>query len=244
MSSRILPPSRFISLFSILFFPVLALFFSPHAKAYCPVPGIRANGEFFKSDIVFTGTVLSIRKKPDVGNDPSGWFYRVQVEQIFRGLDQKELTVYTEDSDIRFPLEKNSKYLLFVYRRHRRLEIDNCGNSALISDAAESLRRLRMLRNGKQRSEIEGSVAEETAGRDVSGIRVVIRSPSKVFTAITDKDGRFDFAAPPGRYQVDFTAREYYLNGDDRFWYNPHHFFLHFGECASLQLVSVRHLTK
>jgi hypothetical protein len=212
--------------------------------AYCPVPEIRANGEFFKARVVFVGTVLSVRKVPDTDNDLGGWFYRVRVNEIFRGLARDEFTVYTEDSDARFPLEKHQKYLLFAYSRHRRLEIDSCGNSAEFSDAKDSLERLRNLRNGKQTSEIEGWVVAETGGIDVSGVVVTIRSRSKSYTAITDNEGRFHVQAHPGNYRADFQSKEYYLNGGDDFWYDPHHFYVHPGECASLQFVSVRHRTR
>jgi hypothetical protein len=229
---------------SILLFSAFALFSSPPSRAYCPVPEIRANGEFFKSEAVFTGTVLSIRKKPDTDDDPGGWFYHLRVEVMFRGPVRDELTVYTEDSDVRFPLQKNRKYLLFAYRRRGRLEIDSCGNSALLSEAGDSLRRLKRLSHGESPTEIDGWVVAETAGIDVSGIRVTIRSRSKVYSVVTDKEGRFHLRVPPGLYRADFKSREYYLNGADEFWYDPEHFTVHAGECASVQFVSVRHLVE
>jgi hypothetical protein len=208
------------------------------------VPTIRANGEFFKSAVVLVGTVLSIRKTPDTDRDFGGWFYRLHVEEIFRGSILNELTVYTEDSDIRFPLEKGRKYLLFAYRRRGRLEIDSCGNSDLSSNATESLRILNALRSGVHPTEIEGWVAAETSGIDVSGVVVTVKSESKSYRAATDKDGWYHFAAPPGRYKLDLSSKEYYLNGGDDFWYKPEGFVLHAGECASLQVVSVRHLSE
>jgi hypothetical protein len=187
--------------------------------------------------------VLSIHKTPDTDRDVGGWFYRLRVEQIFRGPVRNQLTVFTEDSSIRFPLEKNRQYLLFAHRHHKRLDIDTCGNSALISEAGGSLRRLKNLHDGAQPTEIEGQVAAETDGIDVSGVLVTIKSRSNVYTAITDKEGRFHFAASSGRYKVDFSSHEYYWNADDLFWYRPDLFILHPGECVSLQFVSVRHRT-
>lgn len=75
-------------------------------------------------------------------------------------------------------------------------------------------------------------------------IHVAIRRGSRIFAAITDQDGSFHFRAPAGRYKVDFSNREYYLNAGDVFWYNPEGFRLHVGESAALQLVSVRHPKK
>ena len=213
-------------------------------SAYCPVPEIRANGEFFKSDAVFIGTVLSIRETPDTDKDVGGWFYRLNIEELFRGPNLKVITVYTENSSARFPLEKGRKYLLFAFKQNGRLEIFGCGNSALSSEASDALNRLRNLRAGKQPSEIEGWVVAETAGIDLSGVIVTVKNQSKSYTAVTDKDGWFHFPAPPGRYSLDLSSKEYYLNADDLSWYKPEGFVLHPGECASLQVVSDRHLNK
>lgn len=216
----------------------------PLGLAVCPIPQIRANGEFFKADVIFIGRVVSIRRVPDKDNDLGGWFYRLRVKETFRGSVRSELSVITEDSSARFPLELRRQYLLFAYKGKNRLEIDSCGNSALLSEARDSVQRLRNLRDGKQPTEIEGWVAPETGGIDVSGITVTIKGRSRVYTAITNKDGWFHFTATPGRYQVDFSSHEYYLNGADFYWYESDNFALHPGECASLQFVSVRHLTK
>jgi Carboxypeptidase regulatory-like domain len=209
------------------------------AFGYCGVPEIRPNGEYFKSDVVFTGTVISSRY---IDQDVGGWYYRLHVTSVFRGTTQAELSVYTEDSDIRFPLETDRSYLLFAYRRNGRLEIDSCGNSDLLSNAGQSVRVLENLPNAPPFGEIEGWVAPETSGVDVSGVRVTVTGHGRDHIAVTDKDGWFHFRMPIGDYRVDFSSGEYYLNTLDSFRYDPHHFVLHAGETASLQVVSVRHL--
>jgi hypothetical protein len=199
------------------------------------VPEIKANGEFFKAQAVFTGTVLSQRYAKTWG-----WFYRVQVMEVFRGPVAKALIVYTGDDSNRFPLERGGEYLLFAYRRDGRLVIDSCGNSALLSEATQSLQLIRGIASATD-GEVEGWLAPETDGVDLSGIHVVIRGESDVYRVITDNEGYFHFPAPEGKYVVDFSNHEYYLNGGDRFWYGPIRFRLHAGEAAALQMVSVRH---
>ena len=219
----------------IIFVPFL---FPVPAGAYCGVPEIRANGEYFQSDVVFIGTVISGRyTEHDVG----GWYYRVRAARIFRGPAQSEFTIYTEDSDIRLPLEKNRAYFLFAHRTNGRLDIDSCGNSGLLSNAADSVRSIENIPQAPPYGVIEGCVVAETDGIDVSGVQITVKGQSRNYTALTDKDGWFHFRAPVGPYKVDFSSGKYYLNAGDYFRYNPHHFVLHAGETASLQFVSARH---
>jgi hypothetical protein len=211
------------------------------ALGYCGVPEIRANGAYFQSDVVFIGTVISGRY---TDRDVGGWYYRVRATRVFRGPVQAEFSVYTEDTNIRFPLEKNRTYLLFGYRRNGRLEIDGCGNNDLLSEAAASIRSIENIPHAPPFGVIEGWVGPETGGIDVSGVRVTVKGHSRDYTAITDKNGWFHFRAPAGTYKVDFSSGEYYLNTDDYFRYDPHHFVLHAGETASLEVVSARHLAR
>lgn len=226
----------FLAIISISFF-----LFPQCVHASCPVPGLRPSGEYFKSDVVFTGTVISVRY---ADSDVGGWFYRLRVGKVFKGPLQDEFTVYTEDSSARFPLTKDETYLLFSYKRHGRLEIDNCGNSDLLSKSAASVSSIDDIPGSPPYGVIEGWVAGESAGVDVSGVRVIVHGHSKDYIATTDKNGWFSFRAPVGSYKVDFSSGEYYLNGGDDFWYDPKHCTLHAGETASLQFVSVRHATK
>jgi hypothetical protein len=121
-----------------------------------------------------------------------------------------------------------------------RFEIDGCGNSALLSEAGESIARIQSIPR-TQGGEIEGWVREETEGVDLSGIHMVIRCGSRVYRPVTDNQGYFHFRAPAGRYTLDFRNHEYYVDGDNAFWYGPVRFTLHSGESAALFLMSVRH---
>jgi hypothetical protein len=207
--------------------------------SYCGVPEIRANGEYFQSDVVFTGTVISARY-----STAAGGYYRLRVTKSFRGPIQTEFAVYTDSDDSRFPLENHRAYLLFAYKADRGLRIDSCGNSDLLSKAAKSIHSIEAIPHSPPYGVIEGWVVPETDGIDVSGVRVTVNDGSQNYAAITGKDGWFHFRAPIGQYKVDFRSGEYYLNTGDYFRYDPHHFVLHAGETASLQVVSVRHLAR
>jgi hypothetical protein len=207
--------------------------------AYCGVPEIRPNGEYFQSDVVFTGTVITASY-----SFAAGGFYRLRVRRIFKGPTQNEFAVHTDSGDSRFPLDKGRTYLLFAYKTDTGLEIDSCGNSDLLSKAAKSVRSIENIPHAPPYGVIEGWVVPETDDIDVSGVRVIVNGRSRNFTAVSDKDGWFHFRAPIGRYKLDFSSGEYHLNPGDTFRYDPHGFVLHAGETASLQVVSVRHLAR
>jgi hypothetical protein len=141
------------------------------------------------------------------------------------------------------PFKKVESIFVFACRTQGRMEIDACGNSALLSDAAKSLQLIQSITNLRG-GEIEGWLAPETSGVDLYKIPVKIRCGSRVYYAITDREGSFHFRAPKGNYKVDFSSGEYYLNRDDKFWYDPANFTLHAGETVALQLISVRHSKK
>jgi hypothetical protein len=223
-------------LFHLAAIAIVALCVFPrYAFGSCGVPEIRATGEYYQSDAVFTGTVLSAQY-----SGVAGGYYRLRVSRVFRGPIQAEIAVYTDSGDTRFPLEKDRTYLLFAYKSDRGLEIDSCGNSSLLSRASESIRRIEAIPHAPPYGVIEGWVVPKRDGRDMSGVRVTVNGRSRNYTAITDKDGWFHFRAPVGAYKLDFSSREYYLNTGDFFRYDPHHFILHAGETASLQVVSAR----
>lgn len=207
--------------------------------ALCPHPNIKANGEFFKADLVFTGEVLSQRYVER--GDNAGWYYRIRLLHVLKGPTLKEVTVYTEDEVSRFPLEIGRDYLLFAYRGGGRFWIDSCGNSALLSEAAESIARIQNIPKTPD-AEIEGWLFSPTSRVDLSGIHVVIRCGPRVYNLLTDNQGYFHFRAPPGKYNVDFRNHEYLADVGN--WYEPARFVLHPGESAALLLMSVRHPVK
>jgi hypothetical protein len=214
-------------------------------RAHCPQPEIRASGEYYQSDVVFTGTVIQGSYSAAAGGG-----YRLRVSRIFKGPVQKEFNVSTDSDNSRFPLDKGRTYLLFAYKGARGLEINSCGNSDLLSKAAKSVRTIENLPHAPPFGVIEGWVLREIEGwvgpadhTDFSGIRVTVTGQSRNYAAVTDKNGRFHFRAPVGRYEVDFSLGEYYPD-DDSLWYDPHGFDLHAGETASLLVVSTRHLAK
>lgn len=78
-----------------------------------------------------------------------GDVYEIQPLEILKGSPIKKLLVFSENSSGRFPMDKGSSYLLFLYQVHGRWSVDNCGNSVPMKDSQEVLAKLRTLRNDR-----------------------------------------------------------------------------------------------
>jgi hypothetical protein len=74
--------------------------------------------------------------------------YRVQVDKIYRGKIAPKTVIFSENSSGRFPMEEGHKYLLFISMEGGRLVVDNCGNSALLSNSDELVRQVALLSQG------------------------------------------------------------------------------------------------
>jgi len=59
--------------------------------------------------------------------------------RILKGRPRKTFIVFSENTSGRFPMNAKKSYLVFVYREHGRLRIDNCGNSGLLDGSAPAL---------------------------------------------------------------------------------------------------------
>jgi len=108
-------------------------------------PSVRQ--EYAKSWAVFTGRVLSAREVPPTADDRwlNGTMYTVGVRRVMRGTPPTRLDVFSENSSGRFPMDRGVVYLLFVYHDLGRYAVDNCGNSAPLSQAGAALDTLRLL---------------------------------------------------------------------------------------------------
>jgi hypothetical protein len=161
--------------------------------------------EFLNSDAVFVGTVISFQTASPPGASP-GWQYDLTVQRLFRGPHTRTIQVFTENSSGRFPLDVGKRYLIFAYYTDEWvLEIDNCGNSSLLSTAGPALRELRKLQIPKD-AVIEGNISffgsPDTVAQ-LEGIRVTVRSSTTRSYAVSDRDGWFHLHVPPGIYSAE-----------------------------------------
>lgn len=222
---------RLVALALVCLFPFCAAL----GACITPIPTVAC--EFLHSDAVFVGTVISIKVAPARGDEYEGWFYDLTVQQLFRGPHTKTIQVFTENSSGRFPLNLGKRYLIFAYEYDGRLEIDNCGNSSLLSTAGPALRELGKIQIPKD-AVIEGNISFLGSPGTVAhlgGIRVTVRSNATSFYAVTGRDGWFHLHVPPGIYfaeieQVpDLKIVPFGLTED------PLHFEARSGHCVGLR---------
>jgi hypothetical protein len=111
-----------------------------------PYPGAHAvclNGtpsvaqEFRASTIVALGVARAARDV-SVPDDPEGidhTVYTVRLARIFKGAPAgRTVSLYSENTSARFPLDPGVTYLLFIDESKDGLYVDNCGSSGPVRD--------------------------------------------------------------------------------------------------------------
>jgi hypothetical protein len=112
-------------------------------RAICPkVPHVCT--EFFASDSVFSGVVVSERywSKP---HTDGGTCYKLRVKKVYRGQPHEFIEVFTENNSGRLPLEVGHRYLLFASVVEGQLEIGCGGNSGELKGAKGTISKIRKL---------------------------------------------------------------------------------------------------
>jgi hypothetical protein len=197
--------------------------------------------EFFRSEVVLTGTVVSVREWPTAGANREGWFYRVRVTRSYRGAARRFVEVFTGDDSARLPLVNGHSYLLFARKYEGRLTIDNCGNSVELSEAVESIHQIEtVLENMKSASggDIGGRILVGPGDARPAGIKVTAKRGNKKYTDITDETGSFRIHVPPGRYTVWPETSEWTVTPHDLSYDNEDHVVVARGGCAELQFMA------
>jgi hypothetical protein len=220
---------------------ILDIVLTSTSAGVCPQPQPAPNAEFFKSESVFVGEVLS--ETPEVVQGdvlPQGWFYQLRVEKTFRGPALKTLSVYTEDTNVRYPLKVGEKYLLFAHQDEGRLSIDSCGNSNKLSEAAGAIDAIEAIKHAGPYGEVEGRVQTKSAGVGIPGVRVIARRGKSSYSTITVQDGWFKLRVPPGKYKLTIQSPTLFVEPQD-FVYNyddPDHFIVHRGSSAHFEYLA------
>lgn len=105
--------------------------------------------EFEASKYVIIGTQIHERSVSS-NDDPDGiaaTIYSIHPIEVFKGVADRDISIWSENTSSRFVIDKGTKYLLFVESSPDGLYIDNCGNSGQIDnkDTVKALSDVRLL---------------------------------------------------------------------------------------------------
>ena len=109
--------------------------------------------EYNSSPLIFTGEVVSEEATEESEDYIDGTTYKLKVIELIRGTDNQFVDIFSENSSERFPMRIGNKYVLFVYESEERIQVDNCGNSGILSKNNTTLATLREL---KEMEQVEG----------------------------------------------------------------------------------------
>ncbi len=129
---------------------ICTLFIAPNVLAFCESFPNSAQ-EYQRSELVFAGTVLSKEEIPAAGNFIVGTRYLAQVREIFKGKPEQRVSLYSENTTSRFPMDIGQDYLVFaspgVFEElpEKELFIDSCGNSGLLNESEKAISIVRKL---------------------------------------------------------------------------------------------------
>jgi hypothetical protein len=205
--------------------------------------------EFFRSDAVFVGTVVSIRDLPDPEDSDTtgGFFYRLKVATVYRGPSQETIEVYTGNDSGRLPLKLHHTHLLFASTIDGRLAIGCGGNSAELAEAGSALRSIQRLlktMNSATGSDIWGRIrTPDPRARGIPGVRVIAEGEAHTYSVLSDRLGRFRIHVPPGKYAVRIVpprtvAAHWTITPFELSYYDPKALIMVRGECAEITFMA------
>ena len=140
-------------------FPLIAMLYSFAAFAYCPsYPTITQ--EFEGSHLVFIGTVSSEQKVHESGDYFDGINYQLSVSEQFRGVPSESISLFSENTSGRFPMDIGASYLIFTTLTPGTLAgepvyvVDYCGHSGAVASRPKTISAVRAMRRDSVKKEL------------------------------------------------------------------------------------------
>jgi hypothetical protein len=120
---------------------IVLILCSTFACAACPNGYPTISEEYNGSAAVLVGNVVGDRITP-LSEDEyffDGDTYTVIPVRVIKGRPASRIDLFSENSSGRFPMRVGREYLIFAYKDHGRLIVNNCGNSEPIHNAKNAL---------------------------------------------------------------------------------------------------------
>lgn len=207
------------------------------AGAVCMNPQPRlVCAEYFKEQVVVVARLTRLRYVEPKNTDAIDYhLYSMQSERVLRGRIDSVFQIYEENSSGRagFDWNKGETYLLFLsyHKQARSWELDGCGNSAPISQAAAVLKEIDRLNAAKKS---DGGMILGEFWFD-PGVTVTAHGTNRSFSTHSDEQGHFRIHVPAGTYSVLATQRGARFAANDLSYELPRNVRIENGGCAQIR---------
>ena len=174
---------------------------------------------FWKTPVVFVGTVEAIEAIPRDGKSPddvaSGPRERVRfrVREALRGTTATEIEIFNYSTSCHFRFERGEDWIIYAFPRldGPGLTTFTCSRSRLFGEAREDLKYARGVywQRPPEKGRIFGEVgylANVGVSHQRKGVAdlavTLVGNAIEPLTSLTDENGRYEILAPPGTYRV------------------------------------------
>lgn len=211
-------------------------------SAVCEEPWPKPSAEFFHSNLVFSGKVLServvARKSAADGDDFEEIYYRISVRRLFRGQADHIILVYSSVDSAGIYLDKGGDYLLFAFKEsgHKTLRISSCGNSGPLERAAGAIRQIEAIAHAGNYGEIEGEFKYYKLEDADPGLRIVVTGQERKYVAKVDNLGHFHLRVSPGRYSLRVHSEKFKAESFEFTFDDPENFYVYRGGSSQMAL--------
>ena len=216
---------------------LIALLFYSTAHAICPYPTPELCSEYFENDAVFTGRILNREyvSDPKIDNDNDWIQYTSKVIKIYRGNVNSTTTFRTYNGSARWDGDVGKTYVIFLRGTHASATCGPLDDPEYVNRIDKEISVLKKASS----STIQGEVVSKSGpwggsnGIPVKGEELKVLGKNREFFAITDKDGKFTFNLPPGKYRLSAPG----MKPSDYSHTNLNEINLQKGQCAQFQLI-------
>lgn len=223
---------------------VAIVLYSAASGAFTLVPRAMACMLYFRSDVVFTGKVVSV--KEDYADEDGekfieGWFYTLKIIKAYHGVDTPTILVYTSNDSGRLPLEFGKQYLLFADKEGSKLIIAEDDVSGELKDSKQALKDIDkiMVRKKGEGGDVYARVVEDPWNADtggVGGIHITVSGSAGSANGVTNKNGWVHMHVPAGMYSAKASGRKWVFSSQDIAWEDSDNFSVPNGGCAEIQI--------
>ncbi|HSK74237.1 MAG TPA: carboxypeptidase-like regulatory domain-containing protein [Pyrinomonadaceae bacterium] len=204
---------------------------SSQIRASCPIMMQQPPCfEFWRTDAVFIAMAIEVQQKPsnwDISFSPPPLIVRLKIEESFKGIEEKEVTIDMNDCGYQF--KQGEKYLVYARRNpnDKKLYVRIGGTrTQLLAEATEDLNYIRSVLRGEPQPKIIGTVGETSTnvklnqsirlssfldnflkpifyGKPSPNVKVIAERDGEIYETFTNGEGVYQFFdLPDGVFKI------------------------------------------